>query len=221
MKAPHISHPGATWILASGLGAGIGAALACTIFPEAGFAENPTGLFSWKLVGFAATIGATFGLFQAGALGALLGDRSWRARIAAMLWLPASAIGIAAMIFPLWWTDAELLLMLPIAVPIAMAPGVMVLAAGQGLLAYSIAPSSNWFLRTVAGAAIGGLVGLPVAVMIGPILPGLFEAPVPGPGETIWAATTGLVIGAIQRRPLERLLESMSLPAPGRHGKFA
>jgi hypothetical protein len=213
MRAP--AHLGATWIVASGLGAAIGGALASILFPAAGFAQNPTGQFSWSLVGFAFTVGLVFALFQSASLAALLGQRSSRARsVVVLLWTAVTAVAVAVMIFPLWWTDAELLMMMPIAVPIYMSPGIILLAIGQTLLIQGMAGPVRWFRRTAFGAAIGALIGLPAVMVIGPLLPSFLQVYTTGPGETIWAGTMGLIIGAMQRSPLQSLLLSPERVTP-------
>lgn len=187
--------PGLFWILASGTGGAVGAWLAWIAFPSARFATNVMGHFGWALVGFASTVGLVFGIFQAAALSLLgpAGDQ-WQARtrVMALLWVPATAAGIFVMIFPLWWTYAEDLMLAPGYLVAVMLPGIVLMALLQWGIIYFYLPVIGWRWRTIVGAAVGVSIGLLTAMMIGAFLP--------LPMEVIWAGAFGLILGAMQHK---------------------
>lgn len=192
--------PGLFWILASGTGGAFGAWLAWITFPSARFATNVMGHFSWALVGFASTVGIVFGIAQAAAISLLKpAADEWRARTAIMplLWIPATAAGVFAMIFPLWWTYAEDLLLAPGYLVAVMLPGIILLSLLQWGILYFYLPVVGWRWRTIVGAAVGVSIGLLVAMMLGAFLP--------LPMEVIWAGAFGLILGAIQNKPAREM----------------
>lgn len=193
--------PGPTWTVMSGVGAALGAWIACLLFPSARFAENLIGHFSWALVGFASTVGLGFGAAQAATLMYLAksaeGLQLGRIRLVALGWIVATAAGVFVMIFPLWWTYAEALLLAPGYMLAVMMPGILTLAILQWALLRSCSPVRGWLWRTAVGGAIGGSMGLMAATIVGGLLP--------LPIEVAWTGSFGLLIGAMQAKPVRDL----------------
>lgn len=176
------------WTGASALGTSIGAMLALILFPSAAFASNPTGQFSWNLVGFALAIGVPLGVSQWLVLRQLLKYRLANDSLSLHLWIPATSVGIAVMVMPLWWWDAEVFIFAPWVVAYVMFPGMILLGIAQWLILYRlISVRFTWVLRTIAGAAIGSILGLVVAFFLTPI-----------PLEITWSFLAGAGIGRLQ-----------------------
>ncbi len=208
----HLDQPGVLWALSSGAGAAVGAWIACLAFPSARFAQNPIGHFSWALVGFASTVGAGFGIAQSAALAYVLklstGGQNTRTRVIESAWIIATALGVFAMIFPLWWTYAEALVLAPGYMLAVMAPGIVLLAVLQSLLIRPFGPPKGWLWRTAVGGGIGASMGLFAAMMIGAVLP--------LPMEAAWAGSFGLVIGAMQAKLIQAISARTGGPAKDR-----
>lgn len=154
-----------TWMLASGFGAFAGGGLAVVLFPDAAFAHNLIGHFTWRLVAFALTVGVAFGLAQWAALAWLRGGRFGDLRL--VLWIPATAAGVLWMLLPLWWEAAEALIFAPQLVLVTMAPGIAFLGVSQWLvLRWTAGAGPSWIAFTCGGAAAGALFGLPAALLL-------------------------------------------------------
>lgn len=203
--------PGMVWALTSGGGAAVGAGLACLAFPSARFAQNLVGHFSWALVGFASTVGLGFGLAQSAMLAHFLRssvrEQRGRIRLVTLAWIIATAVSVFAMIFPLWWTLAEELVLAPGYLVAVMTPGIALLAVLQWALIRSCAPLRGWLWRTAVGGAIGAPVGLFAAVGTAAI-----GAVLPLPMEAVWAGSIGLVIGAMQAKLIRELKWGIETP---------
>jgi len=105
-----------------------------TFFPGAAFGASPTGQFGWHLVGFASLIGAALGLSQWVVLRHLLKPANATDRLLLHLWIPATSLGIVAMLMPLWWLDAEVFILLPWMSAGPMIPGIVLLGILQQLV---------------------------------------------------------------------------------------
>ncbi len=185
------------WVGASGTGALVGARLALTLFPSAAFARNPTGEFGWNLAGFAFSVGIPLAISQWLALRYILRQREAAHSLFLILWIPVTSIGIAVMILPLWWWNAEAFAFMPWLVAFPMLPGMIVLGLAQWLLMYRlISARSVWALLTIMGAAIGSILGLVASFFLQPI-----------PLELTWAFMTGAGIGVLQAIELVSDLE--------------
>lgn len=175
------------WPLVSGGAAAIGALIADFVFPEAGFAQNPTALFGWHLVGFASIVGISLAVGQWLILQKTYGKNGFASAIKIAFWLPVTTTGIVAMVFPLWYLDAVVLSFMPIVVVVPMMPGIVLLGVAQWVVLYSLIQAKNtWILMTIAGATLGAVVGLILALFL------------PLPVEATWAGVTGLGIGVFQ-----------------------
>ncbi len=176
----------ALWSVATGIGALAGAWAGVQMFPMVRFAEHPTGQFHPAMLGMAALVGFGFALAQ----GLLLAF--WRpggfslARIA--LWLPLTTLAVGSMIMPLWWVDAEVLILAPIYAMQVMGPGILALALAQGLLAARSLRGRTWARWTVIGGIAGSLAGLPVAAFLGSLIP----------VEAAWAGAVAAILAAFQ-----------------------
>ena len=181
------------WIWAAGSAIGLvaGAYIAVSVFPEAGFAMNPTGQFGWNLVGFAAIVAAALALVQWLMLWSFLPGRG----VVRLFWLPATVAGVMAMVLPLWWYDASLFMLMPWVVLLATLPGTALLAGLQGLLVWAATGAGfRWFIFTVLGGVIGGVGGLIGALLLQP-----------APVELSWALLLGLATGYFQGVVLDEL----------------
>jgi hypothetical protein len=182
--------------------------LACFVFPSARIGKNPTGHFTWDLVGFAITLGLVFALCQSLALLAVAKLRGGRLsrRIAAtsLLWIATTAAGIFAMIFPLWSNDAWVALVGGVFI---MAPGIVLMAALQATTIRPLTSPTAWLWRTAVGAAAGAFVAPLIVISIASFLPLSYLEIGVGtfPAEVIWAATIGLSIGVMQYKPIRQL----------------
>ena len=167
------------WTVGSGLASLLGAHLALSWYPQAGFAQNPTGQFEWYLVKFAFTLSIPIALWQLLVLVvALRTDIScWLLKL--VFWLPVTSMGIVAMILPLWWWNASFLLTLPFIAFIPLVPGVTALAILQSLILRGLLRhSSLWVAQTIVGVVLGAMAGLFIAITI------------PAPIELTWAFVT-------------------------------
>jgi len=205
------------WSAASALGAALGAVAALALFPDAAFARNPTGQFGLHLVGFALTIGIALGLAQ----WLVLHYTPWpppRHSLRSLgLWIPATGLGVALMVMPLWWLDAEVLgfiVFAPVEVVVHMVgpmlPGIALLALMQwALLRDHGLGDTGWITRTLIGGILGVTVGLVFSMLAG--LRGVL------PLEALWALGTGLILGLVQAGALVRRLKAPpDSPMPGR-----
>ena len=179
------------WVIGSAAGTLLGGGLALTLFPGAAMGVNPTGQFSWHLVGFALAIGIPFAITQWSILRYFLKDRELANISFLVLWIPVTCAGIASMLFPLWWLDAEILIFAPWYLVIPMLPGMVVLGLGQWLVLHRVIKADfAWVLRTILGAAIGSVLGLVAG------LAGVFFLHLPL--EATWSLVMGASIGALQ-----------------------
>ena len=183
----------AKWFMFSGAGAAGGAAVADYFFPSAIVRRLQTGYFDLDLGGplfFAGIIGVLFGLAQWFVLRRIHGNNDVRAQDARQLWIPMTAGGVVTMVLPLLWIYAEQRAWLHIVGLPAMAPGIIILSVAQFMLISRILPERPWFWRTVIGAVLGAVCGLPVSAFLQYICY--------VPGEISYAGTIGLFIGALQ-----------------------
>lgn len=176
------------WTGASALATSSGAVLALVLFPSAAFGRNPTGQFSWNLVGCALAIGVPLGVSQWLVLRHVLKYRLANNSLFLHLWIPSTSVGIAVMIMPLWWWDAEVFIFAPWTVAYAMFPGMILMGVAQWFILFRlISIRFTWALRTITGAAIGSILGLVVAFFLMPI-----------PLEVTWSFVAGAGIGRLQ-----------------------
>lgn len=188
---------GLFWVVASTVGAFIGSSQAVQRYPEAGFAENPTGHFGWYLVGFSLTVGLAIAIAQWLVLAAFMRSCPLRGVLVLVFWIPCTSIGIAAMMLPLWWWDASTLTGAPWIAPVPLLPGVVLLAFMQKLLLGAWAGEGHqWVARSLVGLVIGTLFGLAFAMSD------------PNTLETVWATITiffmSIAQGSILMRTLPR-----------------
>lgn len=198
----------AMWGAASALGAALGAVAALALFPDAAFARNPTGQFGLHLVGFALTIGILLGFSQ----WLVLRYTPWpppRHSLRSLgLWIPATGLGVALMIMPLWWLDAAmigLIVFAPVEVVARVVgptlPAIALLALMQwALLRDHGLGDTGWITRTLIGGILGVTIGL-VFSMLASRSGAL-------PFEAMWALGTGLILGLFQAGALVRRLEA-------------
>jgi hypothetical protein len=167
------------WTIGSGLASILGAHLALNWYPQAGFSQNPTGQFEWFLVKFAFTLSIPIALWQFLALVVALRNDMSRWLVKLVFWLPVTSIGIAAMILPLWWWSAQILLGLPIIAFLPLVPGATALAVFQGLILRGLLKNASlWIAQTIVGVVLGSVAGLIVASLS------------PLPIELTWAFVT-------------------------------
>ena len=175
------------WVGVNGIGMLIGAEIAMRNFPGAAFAANPTGKFGWHLVGFAFSIAIPSALAQWALLQVTFGSQQLARTSVLLLWIPISSVGLAAMIFPLWWWDATVFVFAPWAVVLPVLPGGILLGLGQWFVLRRIARVDFiWPILTVIGVAAGALVGLIIGFWF------------PLPLEITWAFIAGASIGVFQ-----------------------
>lgn len=181
------------WILGTGAGALAGAGFALMVFPDAAFGRNPTGQFAWSLVGFALAIGVSIAIAQWAMLRYLPSYRESARLPLLALWIPVTSAAIVVMILPLWWAHADVLASASVTAVAMMLPGTILLGIGQWfVLRMVIAARAIWIPMTIAGVAVGTLVGL-----AGPFL--MFHYYKVIPIDVIWCLATGAFIGAFQR----------------------
>jgi hypothetical protein len=176
------------WTLASAAGTGVGAYLAMRYFPEAGFAKHPTGQYGPYLYGFAVSVALPLALAQFVLLASFLGSYTPGRLVLLLLWIPATAVGVMAMILPLWSWDAFVFAIMPLAVAVVMLPGAVLMGLAQNVILYALFGTRiYWAALTVVGAVIGSVAGLVLAFMLQPM-----------PLEVVWGIVTGAGIGATQ-----------------------
>lgn len=184
------------WVGASAVGISVGAVLAVLLFPSVAFGRRPAGPLDWKTVGFALAVGVPLGLSQWLVLRHVLKSRVAGNDLFLKLWTPVTSVGIAAMILPLYWTNAEGFLWLPFLVAYPMFPGMLLLGFGQWLLLDRLLGGRlAWVLQTIVGAAVGAMFGLFAALSL-----------IPFPFELAWGFVTGAMIGLLQGKELVLLL---------------
>lgn len=167
------------WTIGSGFASILGAYLALKWYPQAGFAQNPTGQFEWFLVKFAFTLSIPIAFWQFLVLVIALRNDKFRWLVTSVLWLPVTGIGIAAMILPLWWWNASFLLSLPFMAFVPLIPGTTVMAILQGLILHKLLQNGSlWVAQTIVGMILGAIAGLIVAIIV--------SAPI----ELTWAFVT-------------------------------
>ena len=196
-ESPVPAVPGATiglaWILATTVGGGVGAFLACRVFPSAAFEVNPVGHYGWHLVGFAALVGLGLAVPPLFVLASMRRLRTLEGTCAMVGWIPATTAGVLVMLLPLWDIVGTYLLFAPFLWLMA-GPGTVVLALGQWtLLCLALDMRVEWVWRTVVGALAGMTAGLWVAAIFSPLFL-----------EPVWAAVTGLGMAALQAPALVR-----------------
>jgi len=190
------------WTCGSALGTLIGAIGALAFFPSAAFGANPTGQFGWHLVGFASLIGASLGLAQWAILLHLLKPTHATNRLILHLWIPATAMGIVAMLMPLWWQDAAVLVFLPLMGAAIMIPGCVLLGIAQQLiLRRLIAARLVWVQPTLIGVVIGSTLGL-IAVIGAAFFVHETGIEIPFSIDLAWSLVTGTFLGLFQARAL-------------------
>ena len=197
------------WLLFSCAGAAVGAALANDFFPSAIVDRLRTGYFNLDLVGplfFAAMIGVLFGVAQWSVLRRIQGNNDVRAQDARQLWIPMTAVGVVTMVLPLLWVYAEQRAWLHIVGLPVMVPGIIILSAVQFMLIARIFPERPWFWRTVIGAVLGAVFGIPVSAFLQHVCY--------VPEEISYAGTIGFFIGALQSGSIGML----SSPGDGASG---
>jgi hypothetical protein len=196
-RKPRAPRALALWVGASAVGALAGAQLALLLFPDAAFGRNPVGQFSWHLIGFALCMGFPVAGLQWLALRHLLRKCEPSRRSSLILWIPATSIGIALTILPLWWWDAVVFAFLPVVVLVPMLPGMICLGLIQRLLLEGlILTRYSWTIATIVGGTIGSIVGLIAG----------FALPIPL--ELTWAFATGAGIGVLQGSVLDSSSET-------------
>jgi hypothetical protein len=190
------------WTGAAGLALACGAMLAVAFVPGARFGVNPTGLFGWHLVWFAALVGVPLAVLQFLLLLRIFPPRGFLRLLAALLWMPVTCGSVVAMLLPMWWWPADTFASMPLSVVMPPLPGAALLGATQALLLRGLAGSQGyWVICTIIGAALGCVVGLMIALITPQVL------------ETVWALVTGLGIGFSQAYALLDVL--------GRRGREA
>lgn len=182
------SHVRWLWTLASAAGTGVGAYLAMRYFPEAGFAQHPTGQYGPVLYGFAISVAVPLALVQCVLLASFLGSCTPGRLVLLLLWMPVTAVGIVVMILPLWSWDALVFMMMPPSVALVMLPGAVLMGLAQNVIVYVLFGTRiYWAALTVVGVVIGSVAGLVLAFMLQPM--GL---------EVVWGIVTGAGLGATQ-----------------------
>lgn len=188
------------WILASVAGAVAGAALARLLFTSARFGAQQIGQLTGHTLLFPATIGLALGLSQWLVLRRLPEHPGAATRIGRKFWAPLTALGIVAMILPLYWVDVLLIVGNPFTLPIVMAPGLVLVALLQGLMI----PARHWIPWTVWGGLLGSMLAEPVAYMGMSDLEKLAIDPA-FPVEITFSSVVGFFIGLFQSTPFARL----------------
>lgn len=151
-------------------------------------------------------IGLLFGLTQWLVLRRMHHNNGVSVQVARLLWTPMTAIGIVAMLLPLWRISVDTLFWVPGSGLFVMVQGIVLLSALQCVLICLVFPGESWFWRiawfwrTAIGAALGGALGFHIAL----ILFNFLFIPI----EIGWAGTMGLFIGKLQSRCVDRLSSS-------------
>lgn len=153
------------WLAAIGCGAA--ATAGHWLFPQLAFARNPTGQYHPAMLLFAGLVGCGLGAGQV--LAFALARALSAGRL--VLWLPFTVPGVIALILPLWWTDAEVLVLAPWFAVIVLAPGLVLTGALQALLVRPLCPRWRWFVGTLLGGAAGAVGGLFLAVTMALLVP--------------------------------------------------
>ncbi len=175
------------WVFLGSIALAFGASLAIDAVPEGRFGVSPTGQFRWYLVRFALFVAVPFAIAQWVGLLLSLPSRGLERILISVLWLPATCVGVLAMLLPMWWWSASMFADMPIGVAVPVLPGAVVLGGCQALVMQMLAGSGRyWLMSTLLGAAFGTVLGLAVAVN--------FE----GALEVAWALITGLGITSFQ-----------------------
>jgi hypothetical protein len=191
------------WIGASAFGAWAGTIIALFLFPSASFGRNPTGLFSWSLLGFALAIGILPGTFQWLVFRDIAKSREIVRASFLVLWIPVTTIGVTVMILPLWWVSAEAISMTTGgAALVPMLPGAVLLGVAQWLLLHWVMRVRwTWIRQTIFGAWMGSGLGLLYALGYSSLFRGSVQLALFSPFisvEPIWALVTGANIAALQ-----------------------
>ncbi len=180
-----------TWLLTATFGCAIGAALAVELFPELGFASNPTGEFHPEMFLFTGLVGLGLGLGQALVLGWMRALPLWRLA----LWVVLTTIAVVGMILPLWWVDAVVFMFAPWRAIISLGPGLVALALLQGLLLHPRVVWHRWLVSTLIGGALGSVGGLIVAMVFATVLYVV-------PFEAFWGGSVAAAMALFQRKHL-------------------
>lgn len=179
------------WLVSPVIGCAAGAIAAVGLYPELGFAENPTGEYHPEMLLFAGLVGLGLALGQALAFIVTQALAWWRV----LLWVPLTTVAVMGMIMPLWWVNAEVLLLVPWYAAFQLGPGLLALGVLQAFLLHPRIEWWRWLGWTLLGGAIGAVAGLFVGGMLSYILP--FEAG--------WAGSVAAGMALLQRMMLVRL----------------
>lgn len=163
------------------VGCAIGATASHYLWPQLAFARNLTGQYHPEMIPFAGLVGLCLALGQIIALARRRAVSAGRL----VLWLPITVAGVIGLILPLWWMDAEVLVLAPWVAILMIAPGLLVIATLQAWLVGPRLGRMRWFAGTMLGGMAGVVAGLFVAAGVALLLP--FEAG--------WAAGVGLGMG--------------------------
>ncbi len=175
------------WGCLGSIALAFGATLAIDAVPEARFGVSPTGQFRWYLVTFSLFLAVPFSIAQWVGLLLALPSRNPQKLLISVLWLPATCVGVLAMLLPMWSWSASSFSDMPIGVAVPILPGAIVLGASQALvLQLLVGRGRYWLISTLLGAVFGSVFGLMIASILGGAL------------EVTWALITGLGIALFQ-----------------------
>ncbi|TNF98005.1 MAG: hypothetical protein EP297_09180 [Gammaproteobacteria bacterium] len=197
------------WALTSGSSAALGAYVAVRFFPEAGFAQNPTGEYSVALFAFACLIGLALAAAQYVVLRKIFLHHSRSVDAWLLSWIPATVIGVLLLITPLYLFDAADILRAPWLLALIMLPGAVALGIGQWVILrhYEIMEVA-WIVRTTIGTLLGACLGL-----IGAFTFFAFDTfSSPGLMEPVWAGCIGLGLGLFQGELLSEKFTGRGAP---------
>ena len=192
------------WVLATTLGALVGATVALSLFPTAAFRMNPVGQYGANVFGFAVCLALPFAIGQWLALRRFLKylglstKKDW-------LWLLVTASGMVATVLPLWSLDARAIAWFPAVVISPLLPGSILLGITQWIfLAYIFGFRNTWMwaLLTTLGVILGSFVVLsfypPLLFMTSSI-------------NVFWYTGVALSISSLQVSMLKKLAKIASI----------
>jgi hypothetical protein len=182
------------WVFCATIGCALGATLASLVFPELGFAKNPTGEFHPAMFVFTALVGLGLGGGQATAF-VWMRVLSPKQRLS---WTLLTTLAVMGMIFPLWWLPAELIFFVPWSVLSSLGPGLLALTIAQSFILRRKIAWNRWFLSTLMGGVIGAVGGLIAAALAAEMLYFL-------PFEAQWAGFVAASMALLQCKHLPRL----------------
>jgi len=190
----------ALWVSASAFGALAGAQLGHVLVPGGAFGWSASGQ---SYAAFASSVAFALAISQWLALRHIVRQRDAAHSVFLLLWIPATAIGIALMILPFWGAPFEDFIFNTWLVVAVMVPGMIFLGITQWLLLRRLIPARYvWALLTIVGAAVGSIVGLRLGFIIYASLPGHI------PLELPWALLAGAGIGIFQAFELVSNMEA-------------